>query len=168
MSTPTEFKSYTIVDDSVYEMDRISTLRVLQKKLKNHQASFFSKEYFDSTRLLIDTIMYDSSRQKRAVFVLAENPTTRQSGPNNDHKIYYNAYCYLFERKNQADTFTAKWFNVFSSINFYEKKEIRESIRELYFHELSTIVGGDDKPVYIYNLDDKRFWNGPGWAKVFD
>jgi hypothetical protein len=167
VETSKEFINNITVDDSVYTKDSATIVAALYSKLQNHESSFYNKEYFDSTKLIIDKILYDSTKNKIAVFVLVENPMSRRKYPDLNYKVYYSSYCYLGKR-TEADNFELKWFNTFYPINFNNKQEISDAIEQLYFTELATIVDGDDKPVYKYNLNDKRFWAGPGWKKFFD
>lgn len=167
IETPKEFINTMTVSDSIYAKDSTTILAALYSKLGKHESSFYNKEYFDSTKLIIDKIFYDSTENKIAVFVLVENPTSRQKYPNLNYKVYYSAYCYLGKRTSVND-FELKWFNTFYPINFNNKQEISDAIEQLYFTELAAIIDGDDQPVYKYNLNDKRFWTGPGWKKFFE
>lgn len=155
------------VNNSVYAKDSTTILAALYSKLEKHESSFYSKEYFDSTKLIIDKIFHDSTKNKIAVFVITENPISRQLYPDLKYKLYYDAYCYLGKR-TEADSFKLEWFNTFSPTVFYNKQEISAAIKQLYFTELAAIVDGNDQPVYKYNLNDKRFWTGPGWKKFFE
>ena len=167
VKTSKEFINTGTVDTSVYTKDCTAIIADLYNKMQKHQSSFYSKEYFDSTLLIIDKILYDSIKNKVAVFVLVENPTSRRKSPDLNYKIYYHAFCYLGKRII-SDAFELKWFSTLSLINFYDKEEISTAIERRYFTELSAIIDGDDQPVYKYNLNDKRFWAGPGWKKFFD
>lgn len=167
VKTPAEFINTMAVSDSIYKKDSTTILAALYPKLQKHEASFYDKEYFDSTKLIIDKIFYDSTINKIAVFVLTENLMSRKKYPNLNYKVYYDAYCYLGNRTS-ANSFELKWFNTFYPINFINKQEISSAIERMYFTELAAIIGGDDQPVYKYNLNDKRFWSGPGWKKFFE
>src|SRR6202008_3820051 len=98
VNTPRGFVNQVTVEPSLYRRDSISILRNLYDKMKNHEASFQNPEYFDSTTLYLDTVLYDSSYNKVALFVIAENPVRRN--PHSDSKLpyYYNANCYLGKR----------------------------------------------------------------------
>lgn len=167
IATPTEFINTMAVSDSIYAQDSTIILAALYSKLQKHVSSFYDKEYFDSTKLIIDKIFYDSTKNKIAVFVLTENLMSRKKYPNLNYKIYYDAFCYLGKRTG-VDSFELKWLNTFYPINFINKKEISDAIKQLYFTELAAIIDGNDQPVYKYNLNDKRFWTGPGWKKFFE
>ena len=166
LQTPKNFVDTGIVDASVYTKDSTAILAELYSKMEKHESSFYSKEYFDSTQLIIDKILYDSSKDKIAVFVLVENPISRRKTSDLNYKVYYHAFCYLGNRIT-SDSFALKWFNTLSLINFYDKEEISVAIERRYFTELAAIIDGNNLPVYKYNLNDKRFWTGPGWKKFF-
>lgn len=130
IETPIEFINTMTVTDSIYAKDSTTILAALYSKLEKHESSFYNKEYFDSTKLIIDKMFYDSTKNKIAVFVLVENPTSRQKYPNLNYKVYYSAYCYL-GRRIEADSFELKWFNTFYPINFNNKQEISNAIQQL-------------------------------------
>ncbi len=117
--TPKEFINEVKVDKAIYSKDSTAIVANLYQKMKNHEASFTNPEYYDSTALIIDTIIYDPSLNKIAVFVIAKNPTYRN--PHSDSKLpyYYNANCYLGKRM-QADStvFELKQLGPFSLVNF--------------------------------------------------
>jgi hypothetical protein len=137
--------------------------------MKNHKASFQNSEYFDSTRLFIDTIIYDRTLDKIGLFVFAENPVS--SNPYSDSKLpyYYNANCYLGKRiKSDSSLFELKNIGPVSMINFDDRNSISNAIRESYFLELTTYLDAKKTPFYQYNLNDKRFWeSSTGWERVF-
>lgn len=168
--TPQEFINKVVVNSSTYSKDSVAILDDLYLKMKNHEASFTNPEYFDSTILLVDTIMYDTSLNKIAVFVIVKNPTYRN--PYSDSKLpyYYNANCYLGKR-TYADSsiFKLKDIGPFSLANFIDVHEVRQAIRDYYFLELATVLDAKSEPTFKYNLDDKRFWESPtGWERTFE
>lgn len=168
--TPKEFVSEVVVDKAAYSRDSTAIVADLYQKMKNHEASFTNPEYYDSTVLMVDTIMYDPSLNKIAVFVIAKNPTYRN--PHSDSKLpyYYNANCYLGKR-TQVDSsiFKLKQLGPFSVVNFDDTQEIRQAIRDNYFLELATVLDEKSQPVFKYNINDKRFWNSPtGWKRMFE
>lgn len=170
MKTPKEYINSVQVNASTYSKDSIAILANLYTKMKNHEASFTNPEYFDSTEIIIDTIMYDTSLNKVAVFVITKNPTYRN--PHSDSKLpyYYNANCYLGKRK-YADSclFELKSLGPFSLVNFDNKIEIRQALRDYYFFELATVLNEKRESVFKYNLDDKRFWeSSTGWKRMFN
>ena len=78
---PTEKNSKGIInrvsiDKAMYLRDSTAIVANLYQKMKNHEGSFTNPEYFDSTVLIIDTIIYDLSLNKISTFVIAKNPTT--------------------------------------------------------------------------------------------
>lgn len=168
--TPKEFVSEVVVDKAAFLKDSTAIVADLYQKMKNHEASFTNPEYYDSTVLMVDTIMYDSSLKRIAVFVIAKNPTHRN--PHSDSKLpyYYNASCYLGKR-TQVDSsiFELKQLGPFSLGNFHSTQEIRQAIRHYYFLELATVLDEKSQPVFNYNIDDKRFWDSPtGWKRMFE
>ena len=169
IETPKEFLNNVIVDNVTYSKDSTAIITDLYVKLKNHEASFTNPEYFDSTILIIDTIMYDSSLNKIAVFVIAKNPTYRN--PYSDSKLsyYYNANCYIGKRLDKGSSeFELKCLGRFSEINFHDSATVIKALKEDFFLELATVLDENKQPVFKYNLNDKRFWeSSSGWKRIF-
>ena len=169
LKTPKEFVNHVSVGTSRYSADSISILNDLYKIMKNHQASFNNSEYYDSTILIIDTIMYDASLNKIAVFVVAKNPVHRNPYSDSKFPFYYNANCYLGKRTQSGSVeFELKCLCRFSEINFDNYRTIIKALKEDFFLELVTVVDEKGQPVFEYNLNDKIFWSSPsGWRRAF-
>lgn len=150
-------------------MDSIEIRRELCRLMKAHKGSFQNREYFDSTEIIVDSIMYDSTLQKIAVFVIAKNPTYRN--PYSDSKLpfYYNANTYLGRRVHStSNQFELKCLCRFSEVNFNDAKTVVAALKEDFFTELATVKNENDQPVFEYNLDDVRFCSSQkGWYKTF-
>ena len=170
LETPKEFINQVTVENSIYSKDSVAILADLNLKMRNHEASFTNPEYFDSTVLAIDTIMYDSSLNKIAVFVIAKNPTYRNSHSDSKLPYYYNANCYIGKRiKADSSIFELKCLCRFSEINFDDEETIVKALKEDFFLELATVLDEKKQPVFKYNLNDKRFWESPtGWKRMFE
>ena len=158
------------MDKAIYFRDSLAIATNLYQKIKNHEASFTNPEYYDSTILIIDTIIYATSLNKIAVFVISKNPTYRN--PHSDSKLpyYYNSNCYLGKRIQVDSTiFELKQLGPFSMVNFDDKQEIRKAIRYSYFLELATVLDEKSQSVFNYNIDDRRFWDSPtGRKRMFE
>lgn len=169
VNTPKGFVNNVAVNSSLYSRDSISILLNLYDKMKNHESSFQNPEYFDSTKLYLDTVLYDSTFNKVALFVIAENPVHRN--PYSDSKLpyYYNANCYLGKRLiADSSIFDLKNIGPVSIINFDDRVTTSEAIRESYYSELTTFLDAEGIPRYDYNVNDKRFWeSSKGWKRVF-
>ncbi len=169
VNTPRDFVNNVTAKPSLYTKDSASILLNLYDKMINHEASFKNPEYFDSTKLYIDTVLYDSTFNKVALFVIAENPVQRN--PYSDSKLpyYYNANCYLGKRLfADSSIFDLKNIGPVSIINFDDRTTAGKAIRESYFSELTTFLDAEGNPNYDYNINDKRFWgSSKGWKRVF-
>jgi hypothetical protein len=169
-NTPEEFINHVTVDADRYSADSIAILNDLYIKMKSHQASFGNSEYYDSTLLIIDTLIYDRSFNKMAVFVVARNPVHRN--PHSDSKLpyYYNANCYLGKRiKPDSTQFELQCLCRFSEINFNDYSTVIKALEKDFFSELATVLDEKGQPVFRYNVNDKRFWDSStGWKRVFD
>ena len=168
VNTPKDFVNNVTVNSSLYSKDSASILFDLYDKMKNHEASFQNPEYFDTTKLYLDIVLYDSTLNKVVLFVIAENPVYRN--PHSDSKLpyYYNANCYLGKRLfADSSIFDLKNIGPVSIINFDDRATTSKAIRESYYSELTTFLDAEGKPNYDYNVNDKRFWESPkGWKRV--
>ena len=167
--TPKNYLNNISVNYALYTKDSIAILANLYGKMKNHEASFQNPEYFDSTKLYLDTVLYDSTLSKIALLVISENPVKRN--PYSDSKLpyYYNADSYLGKRLfADSSVFELNNIGPVSIINFDDKNTTSKAIRESYFSELTTFLDADGVPHYDYNINDKRFWSSlKGWKRVF-
>jgi hypothetical protein len=93
--TPKEFLNNVMINKEKYSKDSIEILNQLRKLLLKHEDFFYSKAYFDSTQLIIDSIIYSKDFNKLAVFVIAKNPTYSQLMTDEKHDWYCDATCYL-------------------------------------------------------------------------
>src|SRR5258706_1055818 len=161
--TPKEFLNHSLISHADRSKDSTQLLKQLKKILENHEQSFHSKEYFELTELMIDTVIYNSRLDKLGVFVISKNPTSRQLAPNPNHDWYYDATCYLGLRK--GDTVLLSWLGPnFSNSN--NQKELSAIIRDACFTGFAT-ADTTNGGLYKYNLNDKRFWEGAIWNKNF-
>ncbi len=169
VETPKEFINNIIVDSATYSKDKAAVLDNLYIKMKKHEDSFTNPEYYDSTELSIDTILYDISLNKIALFVVVKNPTYRNPYSRSKSPYYYHANCYLGERKySDSNIFELNPLGPFSLINFEDKQTILKAMYEYFFLELATVLDENNQPVFKYNLNDKRFWDSAtGWRRMF-
>jgi len=165
--TPKEFLSNVHAEKSLYLNDSIQLVQEFSNLMVHHEQSFGSKEYFSKTRIIIDTILYSANYYKLAVFIITENPTSRQLSPKENYKVYYNAFCYLAMRDSIGGALQTRWLRSFYPINWYSQAEVSSLLRDMYFTEFATIKNGDKTYTYKYNLDDIRFWDCPVWEVYF-
>jgi hypothetical protein len=168
--TPPNFLNHTTVERSGYLKDSNAIIRQLRIYLKNHHQSFYKNEYFDSTEIIIDTILYSIDHNKIASFVIAKTPMNRRNeiAQNRQASHWYDAYCYLGIRVDTpGNTFRLKWLKRFYLINWYKNEEIAEAIKDEYFTEFAAIKDTSGEYRYKYNLDDIRFWDCPVWDEYF-
>ncbi len=160
-STPQEFLNHTVIKQENYTKDSIEVVKQLNTFLNKHEDFFYSKAYFDSTQLIIDSIIYSPDFNKLAVFVITKNPTYRQLMPDKNSEWYYDATCYLGVRQN--DTIALSWIGP-SFTNSSSKQDISNDIRDACFRTFATKK--DTSGAYAYNLNDIRFWSCPIWEKI--
>ena len=153
----------SVINKEVYKKDSVQIVKQLEVFLKGHKNFFFSKEYYDSTQLLIDSIIYSPELNKLAIFVITKNPIYRQLVPAKEYKWYYNANCYLGIRQN--DTI------ILSSIgprfrNSVDKDKLIKMMRNTYFSKYAGIKNSNGSYKYKFNLGDIRFWDSPIWQEI--
>lgn len=78
--------------------------------------------------------MYDSSLNKIAVFLVAQNPTYRNPYSRSKLPYYYNANCYLGKRlKDDSSAFDLKCLCGYSEISFNEYETALNALKEDFF-----------------------------------
>lgn len=157
-----QFLSKTIVKREDYAKDSLTLSRKFKELLLQHEDFFYSKEYFEGTEIIIDTILYSPDLKKLAVLVLTKNPTSRQIMPIEDEMWYYNATSYLGVR--ESDSVSLSWLGP-SFTNSADRQEQSNCIRQKCFR---TFVTKDTTEKYAnkYNLNDVRFWTGSEWQRI--
>ena len=160
--TPDEFLNRTVNNKKDYTKDSLLILQELKQLLLQHENFFYSKEYFDGTDIIIDTIVYSPDLNKLGILILTKNPTSRQLMPTKNAEYYYNATVYLSIR--QKHTFELSWLGA-SFTNSIDKQELSNDIREACFRTFVT-KGTTERYAYKYNMNDKRFWTSSVWQKI--
>lgn len=162
--TPDQFLNKTVNKKEDYTKDSLTISSELKEHILRHENKdfFHSKEYFEGTEIIIDTIVYSPDLNKLGILILTKNPTSRQLMPTKNEDYYYNATCYLGVR--QQDTLSLSWLGPNFS-NSTDKKELSKDIRQACFR---TFISKDTTEQYAhkYNLDDIRFWTSSEWEKI--
>ena len=160
--TPDQFLNNILVRKEDYTKDSLTISTKFKELLLQHEDFFCSKEYFEGTEIIIDTILYSPDLKKLAILVLTKNPTSRQLMPTENEMWYYNATSYLGVR--QRDTISLSWLGP-SFTNSTDKQEQSNYIRQECFR---TFVSKDttEKYAHRYNLYDGRFWTSSEWQKI--
>lgn len=159
--TPDRFLNQVVAEKLKYVKDSAEILNQFRSEINKHTYFFSSKEYDDSTQIIIDSILYSPDFRKIAVFVLTKNPTSKQLAQINYSKWYYDATCYLGYR--QKDTLSLFWIGP-SYINSKDRVELKKTIRKYYFRIITT--ERKTKPKFNFNLNDIRFWNDSIWGNL--
>jgi hypothetical protein len=162
--TPYGFINKKVNKKENYSQDSLKVSFELKKLLLKHDDFFYSKEYFEGTYIIIDTILYSSDLNKLAILVITKNSTRRQLMPIKDKAFYYNATSYLGIR--EKDTIRLSWLGP-SFTNYTDKRELSNDIRQTSFR-LFVSKDTTEKYAYKYNLNDIRFWTSSVWQKIED
>jgi hypothetical protein len=162
--TPEQFLNKTVIKKEDYSKDSLTISAKLKDLLLRHENEdfFYSKEYFEGTDIIIDTILFSPDLAKLGILILTKNSTSRQLLPTKDKDYYYNATAYLCVR--HQDSLSLTWLGP-SFTNSTDKSELSKNIREACFR---TFVSKDttEKYAYKYNLNDSRFWTSSVWQKI--
>lgn len=159
--TPKEYVNNTIINKEKYSSDSANIMFHIKGFLKNHQESFYSKEYDESTQIIVDTILYSPDYKKIATIIIAKNPTNKQLMSDKKYKWHYNATCYLGTKKN--DSLLLNWIGP-NYNNSYDMESISKKIRNYYFKQRSSSTNNSDNK---YNIDDVRYWEySKDWQKI--
>jgi len=157
--TPAAFLNQILASKENYTRDSTEIISQLKKSLLKHEKFFQSKEYDDTTRLIIDSMVYSPDFKKIAILVITQNAVSKQMAPDRRYDWYYDATCFLGMR--EGDSIRIKWMGpVFT--NSYNKARLSDILREASFRTFAI-----DDSLYRYNLNDTRFWNTPIWGKKF-
>lgn len=160
--TPKEFLNHNVTKKEDYAKDSSEVVRHLKDLLLKREDFFNNKAYFDSTQLIIDSIIYSPDFNKLAVFAITKNPVKKQLAPDDNYEWYYDATCYLGVRQN--DMISLSWLGP-SFTNSYDKSELSGIIRDFYFTNFAS-ENRVELYAYEYNLNDIRFWNCSIWKEI--
>lgn len=160
-----QFLNNVTIEKQKYLQDSITIIGNLKQLLKKHEDFFFSKEYFDSTILIVDTIIYSPDFKKMAIFVITKNPTNRQLAPDNRSLSYYNGTCYLGFRNNNSISVNSIGPHFTNSI---DQVSLSKEMKNTYFTIYARFKDVNGRLRYKYNIGDVRFWTCPIWQEVKD
>jgi hypothetical protein len=148
--------------EHTYSSDCLLIRKQLLNQLSNKISFFKGPRYSDSTKIIVDTILYGPNFNRMAAFVIAKNSTARQLVPNKDYAFFFDATCYLGFR--EADTIGLYWIGP-SFTSSYSQAEISKDIREECLYNFAS--NDFSTPLsYEYNMSDGRFWTSKLWEQV--
>lgn len=151
-------------ESKIYTEDSTRIISQLSGDLKNGRDFFSSREYFDSTQIIIDTIIYDPKCSKLAVFMMVKNPTRKQLIPDNRSDWYYNANLYLGIRKSQDSILLSSIGPALT--NSIDRDELKALMRAQYFTIFGRLKDANGKLKYKYNLGEPQFWESSIWREI--
>ena len=159
--TPAQYLNHFSVDKNTYSADSAAICTQLYADIKRHEGFFYSKEFWDSTVIKIDTIIYNNTAEKMAILITTKNSTSRQLAPDTLHKWYFDGTSYLgYRRKNEIDL---SWLGP-SFSNSTNLRELLGTMSETFFCEFVLMRKSEPNS---YNLNDVRLWKSKIWDKRF-
>lgn len=160
--TPDKFVNHTIISISDYNKDKSKLVRQFKSLVVKHVDFFYSKDYFEGTEIIIDTILYNTKYDKLVILIITKNATSRQVMPDKNESWYYDATTFLGVRRN--DSITLSWLRP----NFSNSTDLSKISNILRTKCFKTFVTKDTVGEYAhkYNLNDIRFWSGKEWQKI--
>ena len=160
--TSDKFLNHTNISLNEYNKDKSELINQFKNLVIKHVDFFYSKEYFEGTEIIIDTILYSPKFDKLAILIITKNPTSRQLMPDKNETWYYNATSYLGVRQN--DSINLSWLGP----NFSNSNDISDLSNILRNACFKTFVTKDTVSEYAhkYNLNDTRFWSSNEWQII--
>ncbi|TXD64171.1 hypothetical protein [Polaribacter glomeratus] len=173
--TPQEFKSNNKASKKLYLKDSISLVRLIKEDIKEHKGDYHSKAYDYSTKIIIDTIMYNSDFNK-LIFFIIDKKENKKAYPetltkeNVDYLIkegnadipyegfHYTGKAYIGIRENDS-LYINNYFRM-TTAGYNIINDVKKEQRVAFFEEYSAVKYKG----YEYNLDDKRFWDSDIWS----
>lgn len=149
--TPQAFLNQTVNKKEDYTKDSLAISKDLKAQLLQHEYFFYSKEYFEGTEIIIDTILYSPDFNQLAILFLTKNPTSRQTMLTENEDFYYDATAYLGIR--EKDSITLSWLGPRFS-NSTDRNELSKLVRVVYF---STFVSKDTTKNIQINITSMIF-----------
>ncbi len=159
--TSKQFLNQVSVDKGLYSADSLTISKQLKLQIQEHKDFFESREYFEQTSIIIDTIVYNKTLTKMTTLIMVKNPTIRQLVPNASHQWYFDGTGYLAIKKGLSISL-ARYGPSFS--NSTDQHLLSNLMRETYFCEVSR---ADNDSFGKYNVNDIRIWNSAVWNGRF-
>lgn len=161
--TPIKYINTFTVNNDVYNRTKSDVLDTLYLWENNYHYPFESGHYINC-KIFIDTILYSPGVDKFVFIAIIENKKVNSF--NDDSSICYDAFCFggYFLTNFKINFFRG------TNIAYIDRptlKKASEDFRFFYFNQLRLFDEYGENS-YKYNVDDKRFWNGPFWEFLYD
>lgn len=161
IKTPSNFISEVKASKNIYSLDSSKAIISLVQDLKIRHGFFNNSSYFDSTELIIDSILYSPGLDKLVVLLIVKNPTYRQLMPDRRSFWYFDATYYLGKREGDS----LKLFFIGPSFtNAVNKKDLSNIIRNECFNKFAMLDSNNNQ--INFNFNDKRFWDSEKWLEL--
>lgn len=158
--TPEEYLSQVVIDKDRSIHDKATIVTAFRRLLAKRVDFFSNGAYFDSTEIIIDTIVYSTGFDKMAILLMIKNPTYRQLAPEKNYQWYYDATCYLGVRNK--DSIELSWVGP-NFTNSPSRQKTSKILRTTCFRIFAT---KDTTDAYAYNINDIRFWSSSIWNEI--
>jgi hypothetical protein len=153
--TPDQFLNFAKPNNYIYQNDKRSLLRAFDSLSYKKKGFFNNTSISDPTNtIIIDTIVYSPDFKKLGVMIIV-----KYIG-RNDGDWHYNSTCYLGIKRGGYIDLEAVGPNFIYSDS---KRKASFYIRTACFRNF--VVKNSD--IYLYNLNDKRFWTSQIWKEYF-
>ena len=156
--TPAGYVNNNKVENHIYYSDRTCLLDSVKEMLVAKRGPFYPQEDDSLTEVSIDTIYYDSTKNRVAFYVVAKNSNDKLIGGGDKHIFHYDAFCFVGYRTNKGFE-NVNAVSIYSSANFPSYAEVVHDISGFYIHNSKKLLGYGDARVYPYGIDDVRFWD---------
>lgn len=168
--TPERYLNMFPVSQKKYYVDSLRILDDIMVMVKKNEQDFYAYKYpfIDpiKTAILIDTIIYDSSRTKQLILLAIKTfDLEYYRGDINGKEVkpkkrfLHDGFAILAKMNAKNRSYKNYYIQVG---NYGNQIECFERLREIYFHELGPM---QETEYNRYNMDDKRIWSEPIWKK---
>lgn len=163
--TPSEYIYKDTVDDKIYNQYKSLLTDSIKSFIKAKGSPYYPKEFDEQTEIFIDTILFSPQRNRIAFFVITKNSNDKLLNKGSEDEYHYDANCFVGQLED--DFWDIRWLNAINLTRYPTPMEASHRIREAYFNLFNRRKDIDGNSLYKYNLNDKRFWDGPVWSKYF-
>jgi hypothetical protein len=157
----------------IYQRDSLFLYYTVKEYTKRYEKKHLQDglvQWYDTTDVVVDTIMYSPDSLKLFAFTLVK----RHNQMDRELKEYLKPdFDYDLEnrdliayRKNKTSIWKVyRFFGTQTSFTLSHKKDMRFALRLLYFERFKNPDFNSHRKKYLYNVNEKGFWTGPIWEK---
>jgi hypothetical protein len=160
--TPAAFLYVDTTSKEVYIETKSFLTDSMRYFILGNKDPYYSKEYDSETAVEIDTIIFSPVTDKFFFIAIAKNSNDKLLSRGDKNEFHYDGYSFI-ARKNEFGNWDIKWLSAYNFINHGSAQKASANARKAHFETFAERNDVDGKSLYKYNVNDKRFWDGPVW-----